>query len=111
MGTQFMVRGPLAVPCYQGKAGRTITDDNVRDFWSCHGDAGEERGCYVFGIRAGRGLTPGYVGKATRSFRQEVFTHHKLTRYQQFLADYVKGHRCCSSSLPRREREPSTEAT
>jgi len=91
VNTQFSVRGPLLVPYYQGKAGRTITDDNVREFWEHHEEAGKERGCYVFGIRAGRGLTPGYVGKATKSFRQEIFTHHKLTRYQQFLADYAKG--------------------
>ena len=39
----------------------------------------------------GGGFTPGYVGKATKSFRQEAFSPHKLAKYQQFLADYVKG--------------------
>jgi hypothetical protein len=76
---------------YQGKAGRTITDENVRGFWAANTDLAKKRGCYVFGIRAGKGLTPGYVGRATKSFKQEVFAHHKLTRYQQFLADYQKG--------------------
>ena len=36
-------------------------------------------------------MTPLYVGKATRNFKQEVFTSHKLAKYQQTLADYVKG--------------------
>jgi len=79
------------VPYYQGSAGRTITDENVREFWEKNADIADERGCYVFGIRAGRGLTPAYVGKATGSFRREAFAFHKLTRYQQFLADYQKG--------------------
>ena len=45
----------------------------------------------MFGIRAGKGWTPAYVGKATKSFKREIFAHHKLTRYQQFLVDYQKG--------------------
>jgi hypothetical protein len=91
MPTIFSVNGPIEVPCYQGRAGRTITDDNVREFWDRNPDLADKRGCYVFGIRAGRGLTPAYVGQATQAFKQEVFAHHKLTRYQQFLADYQKG--------------------
>jgi hypothetical protein len=91
MATVFSVEGPIEVPTYQGRAGRTITDDNVRQFWEANGELADGRGCYVFGIRAGKGLTPAYVGKATNSFKYEVFAHHKLTRYQQFLADYQKG--------------------
>src|ERR1700674_4784540 len=41
--------------------------------------------------KPGKGLTPGYVGKATKSFRQEAFAHHKLTRYHQFLVEYKRG--------------------
>lgn len=91
MPNLFTIEGPFDVPYYQGKAGRTITDDNVREFWEDNEDLAEGRGCYVFGIRAGKGYTPAYVGKATRSFKQETFAHHKLTRYQQFLADYQRG--------------------
>jgi hypothetical protein len=86
----FVIDGPREVPFYEGRAGRTITDDNVRQFWEKNSDLADNRGCYVFGIR-NRGLTPGYVGKATQAFKSEVFAHHKLTRYQQFLADYKKG--------------------
>lgn len=91
MATTFSVVGPRNVPVYQGRAGRTITDDNVHAFWKDNTDLATRRGCYVFGIRAGKGWTLAYVGKATKSFKQEVFQHHKLTRYQQFLADYRKG--------------------
>lgn len=91
MKTMFTVEGPFNVPFYQGSGGRTITDENVRDFWKSFPTFAERRGCYIFGVRAGKGLTPGYVGKATKSFRSEVFAHHKLSRYQQFLADYRRG--------------------
>lgn len=91
MPNLFTVEGPFDVPFYQGKAGRTITDENVQEFWDSNKDIASRRGCYVFGIRAGLGYTPAYVGKATRSFKQEAFAHHKLTRYQQFLADYQRG--------------------
>ena len=87
----FTVAGPLDIPYYQGKSGRTITDENVEAFWKQHEAHALKRGCYVFGIRAGKGYTPAYVGQATNTFKQEVFSSHKLTRYQQVLADYGKG--------------------
>jgi hypothetical protein len=85
------IHGPIKVPFYTGKGGRTITDDNIEDFWESNPKFAHRKGCYVFGIRAGKGNTPGYVGKATKSFKQEVFTGHKLSRYHQFLVDYAKG--------------------
>jgi hypothetical protein len=91
MPTIFAVQGPYAVPCYKGKAGRTITDDNTQEFWKRFPSIANMRGCYVFGIRGGKGFTPAHVGKATKSFKQEVFAPHKLSRYQQFLADYLRG--------------------
>ena len=43
-------------------------------------------GCYIFAIRAGRGVLPWYVGKTERaSFRKEVFTPHKLVLYAEAL--------------------------
>jgi hypothetical protein len=90
MPTLFSVEGPFTVPTYEGKAARTITPDNVATFWRTHTGFRRERGCYVFGIR-GRGLTPGYIGKATKSFKQEVFAPQKLANYLRFLADVRKG--------------------
>jgi hypothetical protein len=87
----FSVRGPFVVSSYKGKGGRTITQEGVRRFWEEHGDYAGRRGCYVFGIRAGKGGKPAYVGMATKAFKKEVFAPHKLSRYQEFLADYGKG--------------------
>src|SRR6267142_820133 len=91
MATTFEVHGPFEVPCYLGKAGRTITSDQVGEFWHDNPGMVSKRGCYVFGIRAGKGYTPGYVGRATKNFKQEAFAPQKLAKYQQFLADYKKG--------------------
>lgn len=88
---RFVVEGPLPVPCHKGKGGRTITDENVLQFWSKNSATVSKKGCYVFAVRAGKGVTPGYVGMATRGFKREVFAPHKVMRYQQFLAEYAKG--------------------
>jgi hypothetical protein len=91
--SKFIVKvtGPFSVPFYVGKGGRTITDDDVKEFWRQNRKYENRKGCYVFAIRAGKGYTPGYVGKATKRLGREVFEYHKLTRYQQFLVDYGKG--------------------
>jgi hypothetical protein len=91
MATTFILDGPYPVPFYRGKAGRSITDEDVRSFWKTNPNLAHRRGCYVFGVRAGRGMTPGYVGSATKTFKQEVFAPHKLNRYQQFLVEYARG--------------------
>jgi len=47
----------------------------------------EAVGCYVFSIRAGRGLLPWYVGLAEKqSFHKECFTIHKLVHYNNTIA-------------------------
>ncbi len=92
MATTFRVEGPFAVPFTKKTAGRIITSDDATKFWDKHLDLGSKRGCYVFGIRAGKGSTPGYVGKASSTtFQQEAFTDHKRNRYNEQLADYHKG--------------------
>lgn len=86
----FDVHGPFKVPVYQGKAGRVIGAEEGREFFAERSHFSKRRGCYVFGIR-GRGLTPWYVGKATKGFKQECFEPHKLEKYDRCLADCRKG--------------------
>ena len=87
----FEVRGPLTVPTYEGKAAKIVDSERLGDFWATSGGLGERRGCYVFAIRASRGIRPIYVGRATKTFKQEVFAPHKLEKYQRCLADVGKG--------------------
>ena len=71
-----------------------IADDKVSltDFWN-NVDNGYEDGlsgaigCYIFSIRAGKGVLPWYVGLAEKqSFRKECFTSHKLKHYNNAIA-------------------------
>lgn len=88
--TDFIVRGPYEIAAYKGKRGRNISAFEGRSFFDTHEDLASERGCYVFATRAGRGYTPWYVGKATKSFRQECFTPHKLNKYNECLVDIAR---------------------
>jgi hypothetical protein len=88
--TDFVVQGPYVIDSYQGRGGRHISKEDGRSFFAEHAELAKERGCYIFATRAGRGYTPWYVGRATRSFSQECFHDHKLTKYHECLADMVK---------------------
>ena len=89
---KYDVFGPFEIP--RIKNGRRVDRDRRKNFW----DELEEKneglafasGCYIFGIRAGQGAKPWYIGKATKTFKQECFTDHKLVKYNQVL-DQMKG--------------------
>ena len=87
----FEVFGPHKVPTYNGKAAKIVDFEALPDFWSYVGLLSKRKGCYVFAVRASKGLRPVYVGLATKTFKQEVFTPHKLEKYQRALADTAKG--------------------
>lgn len=87
----FEVNGPFEVPTYKGLAARLIRSDEGRSFFSRYPALAKASGCYVFGMRAGRGITPFYVGKACRTFEQECFAPDKINRYNECLVDYARG--------------------
>lgn len=87
----FSVQGPFDVSVTKLKVARYISKDNVCQFWRSHQSINGERGCYIFAFKAGKGFKPVYVGKATKSFGQEVFTVHKLGKYHAGLGDQKKG--------------------
>jgi len=89
--TQFAPIGPFKVPTSKQPGGKTISGNNIDMFWERHSEYAEDVGCYVFAIRAGKGYTPIYVGKATKGFDSEAFASHKHAKYLQALAGYRKG--------------------
>lgn len=89
MATLFHVHGPFPIPTYAGKAAKIIDADGIKTFWERHPVLASARGCYVFGIQ-NKSLKPSYVGLASKSFKREVFTPHKLAKYARELADYKK---------------------
>jgi hypothetical protein len=88
--TTFVVHGPFEVDYEKRKGGRTLLFEG---FWAKENgvsDLAQKRGCYVFAIR-NRGLTPVYVGKATRSFKQETFNQTNRHKYSNGFSVYAKG--------------------
>ncbi len=87
--TILEVYGPIEIPHNGQKTGSTKRIDRAfaKEFWA-QNDAGplaKKQGCYIFALRAGKGFTPWYVGKAGKSFEQECFTDHKIRHYNDVL--------------------------
>lgn len=82
----FRVEGPFKIPVMKGAAGRVIDKEARNLFWEQNANLGAELGCYVFGIRAGKGIVPVYVGQAKRTFAQECLADQKLMHYNTELA-------------------------
>ena len=71
--------------------GRQVSAADAKAFWAVHTGIAPEVGCYVFAFKAAKGYKPVYAGKATKSFKQEVFTPHKLNHFNTGLGYQKKG--------------------
>ena len=89
--SEFIVSGPHVVPVYKGKVGRIVRTEEGEEFFANHPSLSARTGCYIFAMRSGGGITPVYVGKATKRFGQECFTAHKLGKCNEILAEYARG--------------------
>jgi hypothetical protein len=93
--TMLKVFGPYKVPIRKPKSGRgkRIDKEHEREFWDVIHDEELKRkqGCYIFALRAAKGATPWYVGKAGISFQQECFSPDKLNKYNRSLFDGKQG--------------------
>lgn len=88
----FQVIGPLEVGT--DKSARRIEKSHAKAFWETHPKAHDVQrriGCYVFAIRAAKGVRPVYVGRTWKSFAQEAFGLHQRDYYNAELANIVKG--------------------
>jgi hypothetical protein len=88
----FTVVGPVVVPVVTGPGGKSVdtSSTQIQKFWNAAG-CGGKAGCYVFGIRHGRGTIPYYAGKTTKKLAGECFQSHKLTKYHKALTSVAKG--------------------
>ena len=48
-------------------------------------------GCYLFAVRAARGIKPWYVGQSKGAFEQECFALHKQAIYREVMDDRAAG--------------------
>lgn len=89
--TSFSVQGPFKVPTTKMPVGRQVNSINAKAFWAAHTGIATDVGCYVFAFKASKGYKPIYAGKATKSFKQEVFTSHKLNHFNTGLGHQKTG--------------------
>lgn len=90
---KFQIYGPFPIP--RGEKG-LITKGNVKQFWK---ELAEEwgsdalanaHGAYVFAINSGR-ARPWYVGKAGKTFKQEVLNAENINKYNGKLDTVKRG--------------------
>jgi hypothetical protein len=109
MPATFEVFGPFSVPFIRMDSGVKWIKQGCPDFWKRAGHAAshsESRGCYVFGLQSGRGITPHYVGKSENSFRKEAFTYQKVIYYNETLAKQTWGRPVMFLVVPKAARGP-----
>ena len=89
--------GEFDVPCGNVKAGKRLdaSPNALKDFWvkvdQKRSGLSEARGCYIFAIRAGKGIKPWYVGQSKGPFKKECFQPHKIVHYNKVLSNTAKG--------------------
>jgi hypothetical protein len=82
----FFVTRRFELPVIKIGRGRFIDELALRGFWEICSEYADQRGCYVFSMKAAKGEKPFYVGKASvQTFRQECRTPHKLKIFNQAL--------------------------
>lgn len=104
----FVVHGPFEIDYEKRKGGHTLVFD---DFWSEFSEANylaEKQGCYVFAV-GNRALTPIYVGKATKTFKQETFNGTNRHKYHNGFSEYAKGRPLMYFVVHPRSRGPTNE--
>lgn len=85
----FTVHGPFEIQTED----KYVDKNEAKAFWLQDATAewSERCGVYILGVRAGKGMTPLYVGKATKTFKQEVLGLHQRDLFNEALTKYGKG--------------------
>ncbi|PKN35946.1 MAG: hypothetical protein CVU61_00125 [Deltaproteobacteria bacterium HGW-Deltaproteobacteria-19] len=93
--TSLIVFGPYEIPHEKLAKGtsKQITKENSKSFWDQQEveQVAMKQGCYIFGLKVGKGFTPWYVGKASKKFKQEALHQTKLTHYNEVIFKGRKG--------------------
>lgn len=92
--------GEFALPCKTGKKEKTLdfSKETLKKFWQeinerdeKHNGLSKACGCYIFAIRAGKGIKPWYVGQSKVPFEKECFAFHKRDIYRTVVERISKG--------------------
>ena len=81
----FIVAGPFDVPLQPGVRKAKLIDRAAAKSLAGQSDGFLRRGCYVFGIRAGKGARPIYVGMTkSQNLITEAFNEKNVNRVNEY---------------------------
>jgi len=82
----FIVAGPFDVPLQPGVRKAKLIDRAAAKSLAGQSDGFLRRGCYVFGIRAGKGARPIYVGMTkSQNLITEAFNEKNVNRVNEYI--------------------------
>lgn len=92
---EYSIHGPFEIKRVKNKKNKKTIVDHSKEakkiFWDIvsekdDSDLPSSCGCYLFAIKASKGIKPWYVGLAAKqSFEKECFTHQKINIYNDVL--------------------------
>ena len=83
---EFIAAGPFDVPLQPGVRKAKLIDRAGAKSLAGQSNGFLRRGCYVFGIRAGRGMLPIYVGMTkSQNLITEAFNEKNLNRVNEYI--------------------------
>ena len=95
---RYEVFGPFRVPRKPRRDGKLTLDFSrgaLASFWE---EVELDRpglpagvGCYLFAVRAAKGIRPWYVGQCKGAFEKECFASHKKDIYRDVMDDTMRG--------------------
>ncbi len=92
--TNFVVSPEFQIATKRFRNRLTLGKKPGSGFWQQNGaeEYKNKRGCYIFAIKHGNKITATYIGKATETFKQEIFTKHKIEEhYKPALRERQRG--------------------
>ena len=82
---KFKIYGPFEIPRYNKNG--LLDDKAVKKFWNEAGECSKACGCYLFAVKAAKGIKPWYVGAANQlTFSQEALKKEKLKMYDNIIS-------------------------
>lgn len=93
MTTQLEVFGPFGIPFDLVGSVKKIGKAEETAFWAQDGvdQFKTKHGVYIFAMRAAKGFTPWYVGRAGKGFVKEIFTPDKVVKYREVFDRGTRG--------------------
>lgn len=92
MPALFIPSELVPIPFTKKPGGQRIEGTDITSFWEIGGakSYADARGIYVFCITTPNTTMPYYVGQASKTFAQEIFTVDKVEKYNSSLAEYAR---------------------